>query len=100
VLKGLEPVPDSATPRTATPATAATSPVTAITTLEQAQTELAARGVLWQRWDASGDTGEWKFTCSVPNPKNPNLHRTHEARARDQLTAVRVVLEQIDRERQ
>jgi hypothetical protein len=70
----------------------------AVTSYEQAQTQLAARGILWQRLEMTRETGEWKFSCSVPNRQNPTLRRTYEGRARDYLGAMRAVLDQIDRE--
>jgi hypothetical protein len=66
---------------------------------EQAQAQLAARGVIWQRLENASDTGEWKFSCAVPNRQNPNVHRTYEAKAKDFLSAMQAVLEQIDKER-
>jgi hypothetical protein len=69
-----------------------------LTTYEQAQAQLAARGVVWQRQERNADTGEWKFSCAIPNRQNPNLRRMYEARAADYLSAIRAVLEQIDRE--
>ena len=45
------------------------------------------------------DGGEWQFSCLVPNPKNVNVHRRYEARDRDQLTAVKLVLDQIEQDR-
>ncbi len=69
-----------------------------VITYEQAQERLAARGVAWQRLETGGEQGEWKFSCSIPNRQNPNVSRTYEARACDFLTAIRAVLDQIDKE--
>jgi hypothetical protein len=71
-----------------------------VTTYEQAQAFLTARGVKWQRLETWGDSGEWKFSCSIPNPQNEFISRTYEARASTDLAAMRAVLEQIERERQ
>ena len=65
---------------------------------EQAQAYLASRGVNWQRLETFGDQGEWKFSCSIPNPQNRLISRTYEARARDYLSAIRAVIDQISRE--
>ncbi|MFN4260739.1 MAG: hypothetical protein ACK4RK_15690 [Gemmataceae bacterium] len=70
-----------------------------VATYEQAQAILTARGVRWQRLETWGDKGEWKFTCSIPNPQNQFISRTYEARASNDLTAIRAVLEQMERER-
>jgi hypothetical protein len=69
-----------------------------VTTFEQAQVLLRAHGVTWQRLETSGDTGEWKFSCWIPSRENPNNHQTYQARANDQIAALRAVLEQIERE--
>jgi hypothetical protein len=67
----------------------------------QAQEMLRARGVTWQRLETWGEGGEWKFSCSIPNPQNPSIRRNYEYRAPGEygLAAIRAVLEQIDRER-
>lgn len=75
------------------------APVAALGTFEQAQAALTARGVTWQRLETLADAGEWKFSCSVPNRQNPAVNRTYEARARDALSAIQAVIDQIDRER-
>ncbi|HXG08996.1 MAG TPA: hypothetical protein VNK04_04340 [Gemmataceae bacterium] len=69
-------------------------------TYEQAQTLLQARGVTWQRLEAGPEPGEWKFSCSIPNRQNPQIRRFYEAKAQDPITAIRAVLEQMDRERE
>lgn len=65
---------------------------------EQAQAQLAAYGVTWQRLETWGDKG-WKFSCSIPNPQNKSISRNYEAQAGDYLSAVRAVLDQISRDR-
>jgi len=64
----------------------------------QAQRELTARGVIGQRLEMTADTGEWKFSCYVPNRQNPKVHRAYGARAKDPLAAIQAVLEKIDQE--
>jgi hypothetical protein len=68
------------------------------TIYEQAQEQMKARGVLWQRLEMVAETGEWKYSCSIPNRQNPSLRRTYEARASDSLAAIRAVLEQLDKD--
>jgi hypothetical protein len=60
---------------------------------------LQARGVSWYRLETSAETGEIKFTCSVPNATNPNIRRMYEAKARDGRTAMLAILTQMDQER-
>jgi hypothetical protein len=69
-----------------------------VTTYEQAQAALAARGVSWQRLETWGDRGDWKFSCSIPNPQNRYISRTYEAQAHDYLSAIRAVLDQINKD--
>jgi hypothetical protein len=64
---------------------------------EQLQAALRARGVTWQRQETFADG--FKFTCSVPNPANPDFSRIYEGTARDYRAAIRAVIEQIDRQR-
>ncbi len=93
------PVPagaPTAPPRQDAPPLPAATP--RVATFEQAEDALRARGVTWQRLETAPDTGEWKFSCFIPSRDNPSVHRTYEARARDQVAALQAVLEQIDRE--
>jgi hypothetical protein len=69
-----------------------------VATFEQAQVLLRAHGVTWQRLETGGDAGEWKFSCSIPSRQNPNIRQSYEARANDQVAALRAVLEQMERE--
>ena len=67
-------------------------------TYEQAQEEMKKRGVLWQRLEMVAESGEWKYSCSIPNRQDPKLRRTYEARAADPVSAIRAVLEQLDKD--
>ena len=69
-----------------------------ISSFEQVQAMLTARGVVWQELRNVGDRGEWKFSCSIANPQNRSINRVYEAQAQDYLSAMRAVLEQVDRE--
>jgi hypothetical protein len=80
------------------PASTPTTQGTGLLSYEQAQTQLASRGVLWQRLEKVAETGDSKFSCAVPNRQNPRIHRTYEARARDDISAIRAVIAQIDKE--
>jgi hypothetical protein len=85
------PAPIASTAPSATPGQ--------LTSYEQAQELLQARGVVWQRLEAVGDTGEWKFSCAIPNRQNPRLRRVYEARAKDSMSAVRSAIDQMDKDR-
>jgi hypothetical protein len=65
---------------------------------EQAKALLQARGVSWFRLETT-DQGGYKFSCSIPNPQNRNLHHTFEAEAQTELAAIQAVLDRIDREK-
>lgn len=69
-----------------------------VSPFEDARAQLLARGVVWMRLDTSIESGESKFVCSIPNKQNPSLRRTYEAVAKDDLAAIRAVLEKIDKE--
>ncbi len=64
---------------------------------EEWQDALKKRGVTWQRQETT-DQGV-KFTCAIPDPQNPNRQRVYEATANDYLSAIRLVVEQIDRQK-
>lgn len=70
-----------------------------VTTHEQALAMLSARGVTWYRLESTSEHGPCKFTCSLPNPQNRLVSRTYEAQAADPLSAMRAVLDQINRDR-
>jgi hypothetical protein len=95
------PVPSGPVPAVAPPAPDATASrgygAGRLATYEDAQAQLAARGVNWQRLETTADN-VWKFTCSVPNPQNRLISRTYEAQAQDYLSAMRAVLDQISRD--
>lgn len=100
VLQRPVPIPgQAAPPATAAPGTAALVSGPKVTSYEQAQAQLKARGVLWQRLEAAANQ-QWKFTCSVPNPHNAQISRVYEAQAASGLEAIQAILEQIDRDRQ
>jgi hypothetical protein len=42
-------------------------------------------------------TGEWQFSCSIPNRQNPNVNRQYRATAATELAAIQAVLDQIDK---
>jgi len=69
-----------------------------ITSYEQALAQLAARGVKWRRLETVGENGESQFSCSIPNPKNPFISRTYEAKAPGDLAAIQAVLDQIEKD--
>lgn len=104
-----EPAPSSTTsnltapPTIAVPGTPTTAPlqpvVTAanIGTYEDAQRFLKQQGVNWQR--LSGDEGEWKFACGIPNPSNPRVNKTFQTSRPfpDYLSAIREVISEIEK---
>lgn len=104
MLRPPEPLGDTGglpTPRPPPPTALVSSPASAptgpVTTHEQAQAQLSARGVLWQKPEKVGPD-EWQFSCAVRHPRNANQQRTYRARGRDLLDAMRAVLQQIDQD--
>jgi hypothetical protein len=93
-VQRLQPQPPPVQPAPACAPTAASR----VATFEQAQTLLRSFGVTWQRLETGDDPGEWKFSCTIPSRQNPNIHQRYEARANDQIAALRAALEQIERE--
>jgi hypothetical protein len=69
-------------------------------TYEQLQAQLQARGVLYQQSTYVKETGQYEFRCSLPNRQNPRIRRTYIGKGGDAPSAMRAVLEQIDREQQ
>jgi hypothetical protein len=94
----VRPLPPAA-PATA-PAVPVYPPVTARGASPEASllAQVTSRGAKYQVLQTWGETGEWKFTCAIPNRQNPNIRRTYEARAGDPLSAIQAVLDQIDHE--
>jgi hypothetical protein len=64
-------------------------------TVEAAAALLTKKGALWQRPDQNSQTGEWLFRCGIENPQTKKI-TTYEGRAKDQLSAMRAALDQID----
>src|SRR5207248_1601314 len=59
----------------------ATTPGPPAYTYEQLQVMLAARGVTMQHLQTVGDRGVWKFSCAVPNRREPGTRRVYEGSA-------------------
>ena len=66
------------------------------TTIEAAAELLKKKGAAWQLPNQNGETGECLFRCGIEDQKTNSI-RTYEARAKDQLTAMQLVLDQINR---
>jgi hypothetical protein len=58
--------------------------------------QVTARGATFQMLQTWGESGQWKFSCAIPNPQNPHVRRNYEALAGDPLSAIQAVLDQID----
>ncbi len=69
-----------------------------VISIDQALSRLAGYGVKGMRLETWGDNGEWKFSCSIPNRQNQYISRNYESRAGDSLSALRSVIEQIEKE--
>jgi hypothetical protein len=65
-------------------------------TFDSLQTQLAARGVLYQQLQNSGDKSDWQFRCAVPSRQNPAVSRVVETRGPDPISAIKAALARID----
>ncbi len=94
------PVPPAASAGTRPPSGAVAPPPASITTFEEAQQHLKRLGVVWQRLDEVGPE-QWKFQCSLPISGQKNLNRTYETQTplpRDPLSAIRAVIDKIEKD--
>jgi len=66
--------------------------------MEQVLAQLKDRGVSFYRLE-TGDNGEYRFSCSIPDRQNPNIQHRYESQAREPAAALRAVLEQIEKGR-
>jgi hypothetical protein len=89
--------PQAVSAPAATPANTANFTPARGTSFESMQSQLSARGVSYQRLELNGDHGDWKFTCAVPN-RQTGSNRVYAFTATDPVTAMRTVLDQIERE--
>jgi hypothetical protein len=69
-----------------------------VTSYEQAMALLTAKGVRWRKLEMVVERNESKFSCSIPNPQNPNISRYYEASAATDLAAIQAVIDQIDKD--
>jgi hypothetical protein len=60
---------------------------------EQARDRLYARGVTWMQLEWRD--GVWQLHCSIPNPQDPQKVRFYEAQAKDEISAMRAVLDKM-----
>jgi hypothetical protein len=68
--------------------------------LDQAYALLDKHKMTWSNLQYLGDQKEWKFSCAIPNPQNPNVQTRYsfQAPGKDGLAAVREVLQQIEQD--
>lgn len=69
-----------------------------IKTFDEAQQFLKQRGVTWQRLDMEDD-GQWKFECSLRKSANMNSHYVPTTSFPDPLSAIRAVIDLIEKDR-
>lgn len=68
-------------------------------TVEAVLARLQEKGMLWKTQDQNTD-GEWRFQCGIPlkNTGSTFRVRTYAGRAKDLLSAMQAVLEQVDKD--
>jgi hypothetical protein len=68
-------------------------------TYEQLKAQLVARGASVITVTANAETGETTLTCLAPVSGRPGEHQRYDAKARDEVSAMRAVIEQMDHKR-
>jgi hypothetical protein len=65
---------------------------------QQVMEKLRARGMTWMRLETTGESGWWKFSCTIADRQNPGIEQRYEATGNGEggLAAMRAVLEKID----
>jgi hypothetical protein len=71
---------------------------TAQDSYQQIMDKLEARGMTWMSLQTTGETGVWKFSCTVADRNNPGIEQRYEALGNGEsgLAAMRAVLEKIE----
>src|SRR4051794_11051240 len=89
---------DTLTPPPMQPITQTGGVPAAISSVDQGLQALDQRGVKGFRLEQQRDSGLWRCTCSIPSPTNPNFKQIYDKSAADALSALRAVLDQIERD--
>jgi hypothetical protein len=69
-----------------------------VQTIDQGVKALELRGARGFRLELQRETGQWRCSCSVPNRQNPASRQTYDTTAADPLSAVRAVVERVERD--
>ena len=89
--------PVTSTPQGGGSGVALTSGVGNSEAFKQLQFELVTkRNVVWQKFEMQDTTGQWKYSCSIPNRKDPSYRTLVEVRAADALEAMQLAINKID----
>jgi hypothetical protein len=70
----------------------------AVQTIDQGLKALEQRGARGFRLEFQRDPAQWRCSCSVPNRQNPAYKQTYDTTAADPLSAVRAIVERVERE--
>jgi hypothetical protein len=95
---GTSRAPEAPAKDVATKEIATTGFTAAPETYEQLQQQLQARGVTWQQLKTSGGSGEWAFSCAIPDPRERGVERNYVGKAAGAygLAAIKAALAEID----
>lgn len=89
----------SSTPQPIDDITRVSGPGTLTTNdLRQMIRSLEQRGMKGFRLDLQIATGQWRCTCAIPKRSNPNEKQGYDTMAKDPESAVRAVLDQVERD--
>ena len=67
-------------------------------TYEQLRAQLVKRGVSLVTITTNYETGETTLMCQVPKSGSPNVHQTYQTRARDEVSALQAILDQLSKD--
>jgi len=94
----LQPEPSAPSPQPKLVSVESSPMLTRIRTADEGKQRAKELGVNWQKLEQL-TSGEWQYSVTVPNEQNVAVNRRVEARDRDQVTAIQLVLDQIGRDR-
>jgi hypothetical protein len=66
--------------------------------LRQLITSLEQRGMKGFRLEQQRDSGKWRCLCSIPSRNNPSVKQNYDTSAADPESAVRAVLDQVEKD--
>ena len=69
-----------------------------VATVDEGLRLLQTKGAKSIRLELQKDTNLWRCTCSIPDPQNPTFKRVYDCPSSDCVSAVRAVIDKVERE--